>query len=289
MNAQNVTVLPPSESAPPSNVLAVPSPPQLLAHAFASGATPEVLAKYMDLHERWQDRQALQAFNAAMADAKAEIPVITKNREVDFTSPKGRTNYKHEDLGEITRVVTPILAKHGITVRFRTSSVPGEPIAVTCIIRHRDGHSEENTLIAGRDDSGNKNSIQAIGSTVTYLQRYTLKAALGLAAAEDDDGRGNGNGTGEVISKAQADHIRAKIAELGIPLETFLNYMRAPSIDDIPARQLGKAMHAIGASKAAARAAPAAVKPAEDMTDFPEMPDNLRRAPQVAPNAGARR
>ena len=31
------------------------------------------------------------------------------------------------------------------------------------------------------------NHSQAVGSVCTYLQRYTLKAALGLAAAVDDD------------------------------------------------------------------------------------------------------
>ena len=52
------------------------------------------------------------------------------------------------------------------------------------------GHSEETTLKAPPDTSGSKNSIQAIGSTVTYLERYTLLAATGMAAAGmDNDGR----------------------------------------------------------------------------------------------------
>jgi hypothetical protein len=33
-----------------------------------------------------------------------------------------------------------------------------------------------------------KNSLQAIASTTTYLQRYTLKLALGLSVSHDDDG-----------------------------------------------------------------------------------------------------
>jgi hypothetical protein len=50
---------------------------------------------------------------------------------------------------------------------------------------------EETTLPGMPDLSGNKNPIQAIGSAVTYLQRYTLKAALGLTVSkeEDDDAR----------------------------------------------------------------------------------------------------
>jgi hypothetical protein len=35
--------------------------------------------------------------------------------------------------------------------------------------------------------SGSKNAIQAIGSAVTYLQRYTLLSATGLAAKNGDN------------------------------------------------------------------------------------------------------
>lgn len=45
---------------------------------------------------------------------------------------------------------------------------------------------------APSDLSGNKNAIQAIGSTTTYLMRYTLIAAFGLTTAdEDNDGATN--------------------------------------------------------------------------------------------------
>lgn len=172
------------------------TPMHMLERAIKSGAGIEVLTKLMDLQEQWEGRQARKAFDEALSAAKTEIPVIVKNRQVGFDSKtpgKSSTNYKHEDLAEIARTVDPILGKHGLSYRFRTTSRPNEPITVTCIVSHRLGHSEENTLCAGRDDTGNKNSIQALGSTLTYLQRYALKAALGLAASHDDDGIAAGN------------------------------------------------------------------------------------------------
>ena len=55
------------------------------------------------------------------------------------------------------------------------------------------GHSESVTLSAPPDDSGKKNNIQQIASTVTYLERYTLLAATGTAVKEqDDDGSASG-------------------------------------------------------------------------------------------------
>ncbi len=174
------------------------TPMAMLDRAVEQGAGIEVLTKLMELQERWERNQARKAFDNALAAAKSEIPIITKNRKVDFTGKSGvRTNYFHEDLGEIVSVITPVLGRHGLSHRFRCSSPVGEPITVTCIIAHKDGHAEENTLVGGRDESGNKNIIQAIGSTITYLQRYTLKAALGLAASYDDDGRAAGGRTVE--------------------------------------------------------------------------------------------
>ena len=57
------------------------------------------------------------------------------------------------------------------------------------------GHSESTVLEAAPDSSGKKNAIQQVASTVTYLQRYTLLAACGLATKdmEDDDCAGAGN------------------------------------------------------------------------------------------------
>lgn len=60
-----------------------------------------------------------------------------------------------------------------------------------CIISHVDGHDESTTMSAEADTSGNKNAIQSRGSSVTYLQRYTLIGALGISTADEDvDGQG---------------------------------------------------------------------------------------------------
>lgn len=184
--------------------------------------------------------QRRAAFDEAMALAKAEIPVIAKNREVDFTSAKGRTNYRHEDLAEIARTVTPILGKYGLSYRYRVSSNVNEPIVVTCIVSHKEGHFEETTLLAGKDDSGNKNSIQQVGSTLTYLQRMTLKAALGLAASNDDDGRASVAPEEYVppegsITADQVEDLRAQLALKSCSEKAFLQWAKQKRIEDIPA------------------------------------------------------
>lgn len=182
-------------------------------------------------------------FDEAMSGAKAEIPVISKNREVDFTSQKGRTHYKYEDLAEIARVVSPILAKHGLSYRYRVTSNVNEPVTVTCIVSHRAGHFEEVTLVGGRDDTGGKNAIQQVASTLTYLQRMTLKAALGLAASEDDDGRAAADGG--TITLEQVEELIALAEEVGADKRAFSNYFRIDGIAQLPAKDFERAKSAL--------------------------------------------
>lgn len=223
------------------------TPMDMLERAVSSNAGVEVISKLMDLQDRWQASHARRSFDEAMAAAKAEIPVIMKNREVDFTSSKGRTNYRHEDLAEIARTVDPILTKHGLSYRFRTTSQPNEPVSVTCIVSHRHGHSEENTLSAGRDESGNKNSIQAVGSTITYLQRYTLKAALGLAASNDDDGSASEKPA--FITSDQLQRIIALADEVKADKERFCKYLKIGSLAEILASDFDHAMRLLEAKR----------------------------------------
>lgn len=146
----------------------------------------------IDVYERWEAREAKKAFDAALADFVGEAVVIIKRKKVDFTSSRTntRTHYKHAELVDVIEAAGPALAKHG----FSWSWIPKQSrewVEITCVLKHRLGHSDSVTLGGPPDDSGNKNSIQQITSTITMLERATLKAICGLAEKGDDnDGRG---------------------------------------------------------------------------------------------------
>ena len=241
-------------------VMPVPkaTPLDLLNRAADRGASPEELAQYMSLFERWEERQAKKAFDRAIAMARAEIPAVIKNRKVDFTSQKGRTNYRYEDLAAIEEAAIPALSKYGLQYRFRTEARPSEQIViVTCRISHEDGCSEENSLPGPYDTSGNKNAIQALGLTVTYLQRYTLKASLGLAASNDDDGKGAGNGKQDTspVTIEQLGRIQQALVQNGVPIDWVLEFLpkrgvKVERLEDIPAARCESVIKAIEARAA---------------------------------------
>ena len=224
------------------------TPMEILNNAVDGGADVATLAQLLTLQERWEQNEARKAFDHAMAEAKKVMPTIRKNRQVGFEARRtgDTTSYKHEDLAEIARVVTPILSEHGLSYRFRTSSPADGPVSVTCIISHRLGYSEENTLSAPADTSGKKNNIQAVGSTVTYLQRYTLKAALGLAAADDDDGA-KSEEESPLITDEELATLQAKIDDTGSDIALFCEYMRVEALKDLTPKGFKAAMAALDA------------------------------------------
>lgn len=214
------------------------TPAEMLNSAIARGASIEVIEKLVAMHERMEQSAARRAFDAAIAEAKAEIEPVAKNRE-------GHQNKRYADLAAIARAVDPILARHGLSYRWRSSQ--SDRISVTCILSHKAGHSEETSLVGPPDQSGSKNVIQAIGSTLTYLQRYTLVELLGLATAEDDDGRAAG--MGDKISDEQRERLDKLIDEVGADADKFLAYLKVDFLADLPARQFDRAVSALEAKR----------------------------------------
>ena len=160
----------------------------LVSMSMSSGTdlTPETLGQLLTLQREWEADQARKAYSAAMVKFRSVCPNIEKDANVNYKTNKGITNYDHETLNGIMKTITPALSECGINPTYRTG-VEGATIIVTCRITHELGHYEETSLPAAADTSGGKNAIQSVGSTVTYLQRYTLKAMLGLSAGFDND------------------------------------------------------------------------------------------------------
>lgn len=177
--------MPTELEAVPHTAIAV-TPMTLIERAVASGAPIEQLQQLFELKLRVEADEARKAFSIAMSDFKRNPPQLNKNKHVKF----GQTEYDHATLDHVVDAITPALSQVGIRHRWETDQKDAGWVTVTCILAHEMGHSESTTLKAQVDSSGSKNAIQAIGSTITYLQRYTLLAATGLAAAgTDNDGR----------------------------------------------------------------------------------------------------
>lgn len=201
MNAPETTVLElepvtaqPRPAALPAT-LAENSPASLMLRAMSQGVSPEQVEKMLALQERWEANEARKAYNTAFAAFKAEAVKIIRNRSVTDGPLKGKA---YAELFAVNDAVTPALSKHGLGASWKVTKDEKDWLEVTCMLRHSGGHFETVTLGGPPDTSGAKNALQARNSTVTYLERATLKAICGVAeAGQDDDGAGGAEGLRE--------------------------------------------------------------------------------------------
>lgn len=194
------------------------TPMDMLSMAMQQGADLDKMQQLMDMQKQWEESEARKAYLVAISAFRAECPVIEKAAAVSF----GNTKYKHARLSDAVDVVRPIMARHGLSHSWRTSQQDGA-ISVSCCVTHVLGHQECTTLSAGSDNSGGKNSIQAIASTVSYLERYTMFAILGLASTEmDDDAK---SATIQTISEAQVNKIHAMISDNEMDMGKFMGWL----------------------------------------------------------------
>lgn len=171
------------------------SPLERIQAMRASGVSFDDLDRYLAMQKAWEAEQAEKAYLRAMAAWKAGgVPTIPKNVHVFFQSAKGPVDYWHEDLADVVSAVLPLMAGVGLSHSWRPKQEGrGDAMLITVetVVTHTAGHSERVTLWASPDSSGGKNAIQAVKSTITYLERIGLLAILGIAAkGHDNDGRG---------------------------------------------------------------------------------------------------
>lgn len=174
----------------PANLPAVAnsSPASMMLAAMQQGASLEQIEKMMELQARWEAGEARKAYNTAFSDFKAEAVKILRNRKVDNGPLQGK---RYAELHSVVDAVTPALSKHGLSASWKLTKDEPSWIEVTCTLKHSAGHSESVSMGGPPDTGGAKNKIQERASTISYLERYTLKAICGVAeAGQDDDGNG---------------------------------------------------------------------------------------------------
>ncbi len=171
--------------APPSPLMGI-----IAAASTDGNVDADKLMKLLEANERYEQNEARKAYHVAMAAFKANPPKIIKDKD------NKQYGSKYASLPNVTDTISSALSEHGLSASWKTNQKENGWPEVTCFITHIYGHSESTALSAPPDDSGAKNAIQKIKSTITYLEQITLLALTGLATYDevDDDGNGAGNG-----------------------------------------------------------------------------------------------
>lgn len=240
------------QTIPNTSATPAVTPMAMLQMAVEQGADLDKLTKLMDLQERWEANEARKAFVVAMTAFKSKPPQIVKNRNIQHGDKLIAT---YAGLDQVSSVIGEALAEFGVSHRWDMEQTDAA-IIVTCILTHEKGHSERTTLRATADTSGSKNAVQAIASTVTYLQRYTLLAATGMSTGEEDD---DGKGLVSTIIDAQKAELVDLQGKAGANTVKFLAHFKIGAIEELPAGRFDEAKRLLE-GQVAARAKSGGVK-----------------------------
>lgn len=119
--------------------------------------------------------QPTPELNAALCKAQSEMGPARKGK----VNPAFRSNYA--DLASVIEAVQP-LHDNGLAY-MQLVDTAGAVVTVQTVLLHISGQQMKCGLMTAR---AKDESAQAIGSALTYLRRYSLMTACGIASADDD-------------------------------------------------------------------------------------------------------
>ena len=214
------------------------------------------IERMMSMYERMLTNARLvaieEAFSEAFAKAQAAMKPIVADAKND------QTHSKYASQAAIDIGIRDIYTAHGFSLSFDTEpSAVAEMINIVARLRHTRGYFKDYRLPMPADGKGAKGGdvmtkTHATGSALTYGQRNLTKMIWNIAVSRDDDGNAAGKvqETGEVISKEQLDRLVALCDDLGADKQQFCQYLKVPSLADIPKHLYAKALNVLAARSA---------------------------------------
>lgn len=226
----------------------------ILGAIMQAASNPEIDAdkveRLMAMYRTIRADEAKRAYLAAFPEMQAELPVINQNGQIEIREKGGTkviqsTRYaKWEDINE---AIQPVLRAHGFGLSFRLGVAADGKQNTTAVLSHNEGHQEETTITLMHDSTGSKNSVQAVGSTISYGQRYTARALLNFQsrAREDRDDDGRAAAGVETVSEDQVLALRDLAASVEADEKRFCTFMRVDRLSDLPASRFDEAKTAL--------------------------------------------
>jgi hypothetical protein len=172
------------EHEPPSSSLMQMIYVAMESNRFDINEVRELLA----VKKEWEADEARKAFHLAKADFKRSPPDIVR----DMLNKQYNSTYA--SIAAVVNTTNAALAPHGLDAHWDITEQTKEGMKVACILTHAQGHSERVEMWGPMDTSGQKNPLQQVKSTFTYLKIGTFEAVTGVASRvgnADDDGNGN--------------------------------------------------------------------------------------------------
>ncbi|MFG1462314.1 ERF family protein [Xanthobacter sp. DSM 24535] len=232
----------------------------ILGAIMQAAANPAIDAdkveRLMAMYRQIRADEARQAYLAALPLMQNELPMIDQNGRIVIKEKGGERviqETKYARWEDINEAIQPVLFRYGFGLSFRLSAAPDGKQIVTCVLSHRDGHQEDTSITLMHDSTGSKNSVQAVGSTISYGQRYTARALTNFQsrAREDRDDDGQSAVGAATISAGQLDSLRALIDDTKADIRKFCAHFKIGALIEMPAADFSRAVTMLDAKRKA--------------------------------------
>ena len=121
------------------------------------------------------------ALAGALSKCQGEFEAVEKGAKA--------YNYNYADIQAVLGASMPITSKHGISIsQMNISKVAGEHllVGVKTILMHESGGYITSEIFVPAVKSKSNTLVQMAGVNITYLRRYGIQSALGLATTDND-------------------------------------------------------------------------------------------------------
>lgn len=192
--------------------------------------------RVLDDAERRRSTEAQQEFYRALASMQAEMPTVKKRG-------KAHNDKAYARWEDIMPEVQPVLSKHGFALTFQPEIIDGNKLRIHARLSHQAGHYVDAApFILPADTGGNKNAVQALGSSTSYAKRYVACALLNIVAEDEADD--DGASATSTITDEQQELLKSIVASMDENPGPFLEYAKVDCFADIKAKDFGR-LHAI--------------------------------------------
>jgi hypothetical protein len=184
------------------------------------------MERLFGMRERMQAQAAKTSYLAALAVLQAALPAVERKGT-------GHNSKKYARYEDFIETIKEPMKSCNFSLSFRLKQ-EAALLRIVGVLGHKDGHQEETELALPADNSGNKNAVQALGSSISYGKRYVGMTLLGIATEdEDDDGKAAGSAPRERITDEQVKEVEGFIEKAGVETQVILDKFSVKSLDEL--------------------------------------------------------
>ncbi len=177
---------------------------QLIAQAIDKSVPVETMEKLLAMRRELNAEAAKKVFDESMAAFQGECPTIVKTKAVPTKA--GGLAYKYAPIESIVEQTKVLIQKYGFSYAVKTETTP-HGVRSTCIVKHKDGHSEESSMEV---PLGNQTQVmsasQVTAAALTFAKRYAFCNAFGIMTGDGDN-----DGQTDALKIAQAKPVAPKV------------------------------------------------------------------------------